>query len=149
MYYYLLLIIPIIILIYVISKKQKKNDQELIDRTYEKLKTYGTFDENTQELSIANQTFKILFFKVPKDAEIMINSPKIWEIRTSYNQKLINQTTFLAGDLKKIVLIYPEVQPIKRYINENEMVFAKHTFFHNMYVIPLHDLDHLIKEVIL
>lgn len=148
MYYYLLLLIPIIIVIVVISKKQKKNDQELIYRTFEKLKTYGTFDEHTQQLSVANQTFKILFYKVPKDAEIMINSPKIWEIRTSYNQKLINQTTFLAGDLKKIVLIYPEVQPIKRYINENEMVFAKHTFFHNMYVIPLHDLDHLIKEVI-
>ena len=77
----------------------------------------------------------------------MINSPRIWEVRSGSGQKLINQAYLNDTKIKKIIIIYPEVPPIKRYINENEMVFIKTSLFNNMHVIPFHLLEQLLKRI--
>ncbi len=146
MYYYLL-IIPVIALFTFLLIRNKTRGNMIIDETTEIMYKYGTYDKDNQILALKDETYHIIYFKVPRQAELIINSPKIWEVRSSFGQKLYDQTRILSNPGKKIVIIYPDVQPIKRYINENEMVFVKKTFFNQMYIIPIYELENLLAEV--
>lgn len=139
--------IGIVIIIIVIYLKLKQMDQTQQKALIDMMSLYGDFDAEKMMLSIQQETYKVILFKVPHRGELTINSPKIWEINGSRGQKLIHMDQYLSGTEKKIVVIYPDVTPIKRYINENEMVFIKHSFFLNMYVIRAHELEDFLKQM--
>ncbi|QWB95189.1 hypothetical protein KHQ89_04255 [Mycoplasmatota bacterium] len=136
--YILTPLLVIVIILYILIKKAEK---KLISQTKEMLGHYGNFNDDNQSLIINNDTFKVVFYKVPSHAKFTINSPKIWEIRTHSNQKIMNVSNLLSGSEKKLIIIYPNNSRIKRYINENEMVFIDDTFFLNMYMITIDKLE--------
>jgi len=136
--YILTPLLLIAIIVYVLIKKAEK---KLLNQTKEMLGHYGSFNDENQMLMINNDTFKVVFYKVPHHAEFTINSPKIWEIRTHSKQKIMNVSNLLSGSEKKLIIIYPNHSRIKRYINENEMVFIDDTFFLNMYMITINKLE--------
>ncbi|MFA6801460.1 MAG: hypothetical protein WCR19_05080 [Acholeplasmataceae bacterium] len=144
--YYFLLLIPIAFVLYVMYQENKKYKKLKNDAIFI-YKSYGAYDEVNHIFTYKDNSYKVIFYKVSSSAELVINSPKIWEIRSSSKPKLINQAQLLSDPMKKIIVIYPNVRPIKRYINENEMVFVKTSFFNNMYVISIEQIETLIKEM--
>lgn len=143
----LLGVISISIWVY-INYKQNKIYQT---KAVELLNQYGNvFDENKKVLfNTENQTFEILFYKIQKDHELTINSKYIWEIHMKNRSTLINQTSFLSSDYPKIIIVYPIETKIKRYINENEMVFIDYKDeFNNMRIVKFHQLEDFLGEVI-
>jgi hypothetical protein len=125
----------------------KKAEKKMISKTKEMFANYGNFNDEDQMLTLNNDAFKVIFYKVPFNAEFTINSPKIWEIRTHSSQKIINTTSLLSGSEKKLVVIYPNNSRIKRYINENEMVFVDDTFFLNMYMVTMDKLEPFLAKL--
>jgi len=74
----------------------------------------------------------------------------MWEIIDSGTSKMSDQSIFLATEKPKLVMIYPTTHVIKRYINENEMVFVKPTdSFYEMNLIRTIELEEVLKEGIL
>lgn len=122
----------------------KKKARLLQENTYEKLKLLGkVYDQGTHVLfDYQDETYEILFFRVGLNSELTINSRTIWEIRDAGTSRLIDQSSFLSSPYKKIVLIHPSTLVIKRFINENEMVFVKPTeSFYDMYVLRAFEID--------
>lgn len=143
----LLGVISISIWVYINYKQNKIYQTKAI----ELLNQYGNvFDENKKVLfNTENQTFEILFYKIQKDHELTINSKYIWEIHMKNRSTLINQTSFLSSDYPKIIIVYPIETKIKRYINENEMVFIDYKDeFNNMRIVKFHQLEDFLGEVI-
>lgn len=90
--------------------------------------------------------YELLFFYVPTQGELTINSRTIWEVRSMTKSILVNQSIFLSSDKPKIVIIHPSTLPIKRYINENELVFVNfNDFFYNMYVVKYHEIEQFFQ----
>ncbi|MDY0075086.1 MAG: hypothetical protein WC992_01215 [Acholeplasmataceae bacterium] len=144
-----LLLIAFIIYI-ILTIHHKKVSDHIKNTTQDLLKTYGelTHKHHHQYLNINNQSYQILYFYVPVNAELTINSKIIWEIRDSSKSRLINQTSFLASSDPKIIIVYPTTLSIKRFINENEMEFVNyHTMFNQMYVIRHFELEKLLQEL--
>lgn len=141
--YILVGIIVIAVVIYVLIKINDNNNQQAI---YEIIEKYGEFDINNMSLHINDEMYKVILFKIPH-GELTINSPMIWETHGSRGQRLIHMDQYLKTPEKKIVIVYPSVSPIKRFINENEMVFVKHSFFLNMYVIRSIELEDFLKKL--
>lgn len=128
--------------------KNNKLKQEILSLC----ETYGTLSKKSQKdyIDIHGKHYELLFFYVPSQAELTINSRTIWEIRSASKSNLINQSIFLSSDKPKIVVIHPSTSVIKRYINENELVFVNfNDFFYNMYVVRHHDLEKLFQAGVL
>jgi hypothetical protein len=131
---------------------QKKKSEEIKASSIELLKTRGEFfHEHKRNLfKINDKTYQILFFYVPTNADLTINSKKIWEVRDASKSNLIDQSHFLKSDYPKIVIVYPTTVKIKRYLNENELEFVSYKkSFYNMYVLRHFELIELLNEDIL
>ncbi|PKK88856.1 MAG: hypothetical protein CVV62_01700 [Tenericutes bacterium HGW-Tenericutes-7] len=114
--------------------------------------TYGKIKyENKRMLFITqNETYEVLYFGMSRNAELTINSRTMWEVINAGTSKVIDQTVFLASKYPKIVIVYPSTQVIKRYINENEMVFVKpQDQFYDLRLIRDFELDTILKEGVL
>ncbi|OHE42066.1 MAG: hypothetical protein A2102_04410 [Tenericutes bacterium GWF2_38_8] len=138
-----------LILYVVISTIHKKKSEELKSEVIEKLKTYGKITEEQKKLyfETEKEKYQLLFFYAPSSSELTINSKKMWEIRDASGSRLFDQTSFLSSTYEKLVIVYPLTTKIKRYINENEMVFVKpKDHFYEMRVIRHFELDELFKE---
>ena len=130
------------------SFKSKKTK----DAIYHLCEKHGKLTRHNQKdyLEINGTVYQLLFFYVPGQAELTINSRTIWEIKSASKSNLINQSIFLSSDKPKIVVIYPSSSAIKRFINENELVFVNFNEpFYNMYVVRQHDLEKLLSAGIL
>jgi hypothetical protein len=137
------------VIFYLLYHSKRKNDKEKDLSAI--LEAHGTLTLENKKLlyEINEEIYEIIFFYVPFNGELTINSKTMWEVRTGYQTRLINQKTQLSSSYKKIVVIYPTQQRLKRYINENELVFIHYTdFFYNMYVLSADDLEKLIVEVL-
>ena len=142
------LILIIMIVMIVLQVRKDKIIQSTKDTIKQTLKTYGKLTQEDRHLFMRLGTveFEILFFYVPTNAELTINSKTMWEVRDSTQSRLYNQTHFLASTKPKIVIVFPTVQKIKRYINENEMEFVScHKMFYNMYIVKLEEVTHLLE----
>ena len=134
------------------SFHQKKKSEEIKEKTIELLKTRGEFShEHKKDLfKINDKVYQVLFFYVPTNAELTINSRKIWEVRDASKSNLIDQTHFLKSDYPKIVIVYPTTVKIKRYLNENELEFVSYKKpFYEMYVLRHFELSELLNEDVL
>lgn len=129
---------------------QKKKNELIKTESIECLKRYGQLDTKGGKtlFTMDGRTWQILFFHVPSNQDLTINSRSIWEIRDASKARLINVTQFLSSDLSKVVIIYPSTLVIKRYINENELEFVKyHQSFYNMNLVRHFELEDFLKEV--
>jgi len=116
------------------------------------LERYGKVKQEKGHLffTTKSEKYEVLFFKVPKNSELTINSKIMWEIITGTTSRVINQTSFLSSEYSKLIMIYPSTQVIKRYINENEMVFVKpNDSFYDLRLIREFELETILKEGIL
>lgn len=131
---------------------QRKKTEDLRMIVIAKLNTYGkVFEENRKQFfQTQKETYQLLFFNIAANSELTINSRTIWEIRDASKPHLVDQTAFLSSLSPKLVILYPISTKIKRYINENEMVFIKPSDrFYEMHVVKHFELDALLKENIL
>jgi len=113
------------------------------------LERYGKVKQENGHLFFSTKTekYEVLFFKVPTNSELTINSKVMWEIITGTTSRVVDQSSFLASEYSKLIMIYPSTQVIKRYINENEMVFVKPTdYFYNFRLIRDFELETILKE---
>ena len=153
MEYIIIPAISIILALYIsVFFVQSYKSKKLKESVLSLVKAYGEISHHGSKtyLTLKNQTYELLFFYVPSQGELTINSRTIWEVRTSSKTNLVNQSIFLSSDKPKIVVIHPSTSVIKRYINENELVFVQfNDFFYNMYVLRHHDLENLLKANIL
>lgn len=126
-------------------KRHETYRHQIIDQFRDK----GQIEHHGSHLTwtYGGQTYQLLFYKIPFSQELTINSKLIWEIHYAGGSRLINQTHFLSSKQPKIVIIYPSAIKIKRYINENEMVFVEpNDFFHNMHVIRGIDVQPFLES---
>ncbi len=141
------LIVSFFIVLYLLRQKQFK---ETISKTKDQLNMHGKVIERDKKIYWMHeeQKYQILFFYVPLHAELTINSRSIWEIKDGSGSKLVDQTVFLSQNSPKIIIIFPTTQPLKRFINENEMVFIKpEDYFYDMHVISFHNLNLLLEHI--
>jgi len=138
-----------LILYIIISIIHKKKTEEIKTDVIEKLKTYGKISEEQNKMffETEKEKYQLLFFYAPSSSELTINSKKMWELRDGSGSRLFDQTAFLSSSYEKLVIVYPLSTKIKRYINENEMLFVKpKDHFYEMRVIRHFELDELLKE---
>ncbi len=138
-------IIYLILFIY-----QKKMSKAIKEETKQTFLIYGTLKDEHQKriFNLNGKTYQIMYFHVPIQSELTINSTTMWEIRDKGKSELINQQHFLSSTDPKIIIIYPSQGVIKRYINENEMEFVKYNkMFYNMYIVRSFELENLLKEL--
>jgi len=142
-----LCLISFVIWFYMTNKQNKINQEKAIDL----LKKHGTITKKDKNLlfETSTQTYEILCYKISKTHELTINSKAIWEIHMKSKSTLINQTSFLSSKYPKIIIVYPIDTKIKRFINENEMVFIDYKDeFNNMRIVKINELELLLTEVI-
>jgi hypothetical protein len=134
-------------LIFQIMHKKLRTNKELeiisVLSQYGKVVTLGKkhfFEYNQKEI-------EIVFFYLPMQSELTINSKTMWEVKTMHKSKLINQSLLTSSNHLKWVIIYPSNQPIKRYINENELVFVKpEDTFYNLQMMHADALEQFLKK---
>lgn len=136
------------IILIVLHIEHTKNMKLFKQKVIYTLSKYGTI-KHEKEMTLftdKNRTYQIIFFYLPLNHELTINSKIVWEIKDQFKSKLINQEKLHATSYPKIVICYPSQTPIKRYINENEMEFVKFNMsFYNMYVVRISELETLLK----
>lgn len=138
--------VPFIVLLIVGYLYNKQKDDKLKKQIHALLNQYGVLQHHQYE--IKNQTFDIHYFKVGVNEELVINSPIVWEIHGGTGSRLIDQK-HLKDHREKLIIVYPSKQPIKRFINEHEMVFVNHaSHFNHMHVVKLDELELFLKEAI-
>lgn len=133
----------------VLTTIQKKKNDTIKASSIELLKRYGTVEHHGHQttFSMQEKTWKLLFFMVPPNQDLTVNSRTVWEIRDASKSRLINQSHFLASEKPKLVIIYPSTLIIKRYINENELVFVKYNQpFYNMNLVRHIELEAFLME---
>lgn len=146
---YILVVAAIFIIACVIIFINMKQKQKVKSETIETLKQYGKVIFNDKQILFETKqdVYEILFYKIALNHELTINSKLIWEIHTNTRSQLINQSGFLSSSYKKIVILYPIATKIKRFINENELVFIdfRDTFF-DMKLVKISELKLALSE---
>ncbi len=128
-----------------------KQNQMYHKQAITSFKRYGNITLNDKSIlfETTNQTYEVLFYKIAKTHELTINSKYIWEIHMKHRSSLINQISFLSSSYPKLVIIYPIETKLKRFINENEMVFIDYKDeFYNMRLIKINELECFLNEVV-
>jgi hypothetical protein len=133
-----------------LSLYQKKISNQIKSKTLETIRTYGEISEMDGHLTVKidHQVYEILYIQVPANAELTINSKNKWDIHQIGKSHIIDQSRRLSSPYPKIVIIYPSTLRIKRYINENEMVFVSYQDkVYDYYLVRLMELDDLLKRL--
>lgn len=121
------IILSVIIGFFVMSIFEKKRFRDIKQGIIEKLSAYGNVfvvDGKTM-FSFQDKQVEVLFFTLKSTEELVINSRVMWEVFRLNKAMLYDQTEFLKSEEQKWIIIYPSISRIKRFINENEMVFVK------------------------
>lgn len=140
------LVILVTLVFLVMQQKKRENMKKEIANL---LARYGVLSNTNGQMQyqIGRSHYRVMFFYLPEHSELTINSRVIWELRSTGKPRLINQSEFLKGETKKIIIVYPSNAPIKRYINENEMEFIHYqTEFYNMRVLRVFEISDWAKE---
>lgn len=121
------IILSVIMGFFVLSIFEKKRFRDIKQGIIEKLSAYGNVfvvDGKTM-FSFQDKQVEVLFFTLKSTEELVINSRVMWEVFRLNKAMLYDQTEFLKSEEQKWIIIYPSISRIKRFINENEMVFVK------------------------
>ncbi len=141
----------ILLIIYlVLIFQQKKNETKIKENTRLTVQQYGEVSEIHGQLTVTinEEIYSILYFHVPANAELTINSRNKWDIHAIGKSHIIDQTQRLSSPYPKIVIVFPSTLRIKRYINENEMVFVSFSDkVYDFYVVRVLELEDLLKRL--
>ncbi len=135
--------LPLLVLIIILIVINKKKDDALKALIYNMLTSYGTLDGQTYQ--IGNDVYHLHLIKINMNAELIINSSTMWEVHYGSTSRLMDQSELRDG-YKKLVVVYPLTTPIKRYVNENEMVFISYKdVVHDMHIVRMNELELFLK----
>lgn len=141
----------VLLVIYlVLIFQQKKNETKIKENTKSIIQQYGDMTDNNGKLTVKihEEMYSISFIHVPANAELTINSRNKWDIHAIGKSHIIDQTQRLSSPHVKIVIVYPSTLRIKRYINENEMVFVPYADkVYDFYVVRILELEDLLKRL--
>jgi hypothetical protein len=138
----------VLVILVILQIEHQKNLKLFKQKVSNTLSKYGTIshENHMTVFNHHNISYQIIFFYLPMNHELTINSKIMWEIKDQFKSKLINQEKLLSSKLPKIVICYPSEVRVKRYINENELEFVKYNqSFYNMNVVRLSELETLLK----
>lgn len=140
-----LLIAGIILVGILINKAQSKKIKNAI---LAKLSKKGSvYLKNKQHfLKIKNEEYEIIFYYLNNKTELSVNSPKIWEEKSSVSN-LVDQSKLTKSPGIKIIIVYPSTNRILRYINENEVEFIETKLTYNFYLITYNKIDELLNKL--
>ena len=134
---YILLILLILVLgayitmRLVIKAKINQEKTEIINI----LNKYGTYYKENNLFEYKSNLYKVAFLVVKQEEELIINNTYIFEKFYKTKNELLN-VEYLNDDIfKTLVIVYPSNAPIKRYINENELVFIDNIFVSDKYLL--------------
>jgi hypothetical protein len=130
----ILMLLGFVVYFLMLRRLKKAKEAEFISL----LNHYGSVEEIEDKtiLTLNSETYQVVFFYVPFQGELTINSKTIWETKVGRHVTFTNQTDLVNAPLKKLVIVYPSAQKLKRFINENELVFIKHDdLIHNMHIV--------------
>ena len=114
------------------------------------LKQYGEVTEHGKNYQFKHASLlaDIQLFYLPMHSELTINSKTIWEVRMMHKSQLINQSQLTSTQTLKWIIVFPSNQPIKRYINENELEFVKPSdVFYHMQVMHIEGLKSHLEQI--
>lgn len=140
-----LLIAGIILVGILINKAQSKKIKNAI---LAKLSKKGSvYLKNKQHfLKIKNEEYEIIFYYLNNKTELSVNSPRIWEEKSSVSN-LVDQSKLTKSPGIKIIIVYPSTNRILRYINENEVEFIETKLTYNFYLITYNKIDELLNKL--
>jgi hypothetical protein len=86
-----------------VSIDQKKKSETIKSNVLSTLESIGTIEHKGKHLLFKkdDQTFEVLFYYVPLNSDLTINSRSIWEIRDASKSRLIDQTYYLSSQYQK------------------------------------------------
>ena len=145
------IIVIVVIGFLVLFQIERKRTSKFKDNAINELKKYGKIEKIDQKLIFTHQdqTVEILFFVLKNNEELIINSRVMWEVFQFNKAMLIDQTEFLKSDYIKWIIIFPGVHRIKRFINENELVFVqKEDFFYDYKIILNIELKDFLEDLV-
>lgn len=93
-----------------------------------------------------NVSYELHYVYIPKNLDLSINNEITWQVYGT-KDKLLNMQKLALNNKRKIVIIYPSEERIKRYINENEVEFVNFKITYTYYAILLKDLEDFINSL--
>lgn len=135
---------------FIIYLLEKKRHQALKTKIIETCSKYGNIEDKDGKQIFVFKDLKveILTFVLKHDEELVINSRVMWEVFKSSKAMLYDQTEFLKSEFDKWIIIYPSTHKIKRYINENEMVFVKYDEpIYDYQLISYLELENYLEDI--
>lgn len=149
---FIIIIIAAVILItlisFIIKYYENIRENTIKNKTIDLLNKYGkTFYENKKYYFLyKKRTYELYFQYVQARKELSINNETTWQIYGNPST-LINQERLAKNNKYKIVVIYPNEERIKRYINESEVEFVDFQLTYTYYVINFNSLEDFIKSL--
>lgn len=143
-----LIVLFIIIVSILIKYYENKREQKIVNKTLNILNKYGkTYFENKKYYFLyKKRTYELYFQYVAQGKEVSINNETTWQIYGNPNT-LINQDRLAKNNKYKIVIIYPNEEEIKRYINESEVEFVRFQLTYTYYVVVYKELEDFVKSL--
>jgi hypothetical protein len=145
---WLLVLVPLAlaVAVFIVMKRKEKSDKADTIRSLERIADVAK-ENGKYIMTTENGTYPLVFFNVPSQGELTVNSLKVFEIVT-FRQTIRVDTDglFRSGD-NTLIVVYPSLHPIKRYINENEMVFTSvQKPFSGIRIGTLAEIESVIKK---
>lgn len=143
-----LIVLFIVIVSVLIKYYENKREQKIVNKTIEIFNKYGkTYIENKKYYFQYNKrTYELYFQYVAQGKEVSINNETTWQIYGNPST-LINQDRLAKNNKYKIVIIYPNEERIKRYINESEVEFVDFQLTYTYYAILISELEDFVKSL--
>lgn len=135
--------------LWMLAKLAKKNKEKNVkEQTKKILSQYGHVYENNKQLwfDYNEKTYELIFQYIPVNREFSINSPTTWQVYTTPST-FIDQAKLVLTKHLKIVVIYPNEEKIKRYINESDIEFVRFKQVYTYYPVLFKDLETFITEL--
>jgi hypothetical protein len=143
---YVVAILVIMIAVFLYVRYQKQTLRMSVIRSLDALADLKE-DDSKLILKTTKATYDVFLLHVPSHAELTINSIKVFEVSSFRHHTYIKTDGLWDRQALTLIVVYPSLHPIKRFINENEMVFTRlETTFDNIKIGTLTDIERALKE---
>lgn len=143
---YVLIVVAALTILPVYVRHQEKALKNTVIKSLDAL---AVLEQNGSRMILhtSQGTYDVAFFRVPLQAELTINSIRTFEISSFRKTTRVTTDRLWDKSVMTLVVVYPSLHPIKRFINENEMVFtAVEKPFDNIRIGTLPEIERAIKE---
>lgn len=143
-----IVVLFIVIIGVLIKHYEKSRENKIINKTIDILNKYGKTYYNNKSYFFEHKkrTYELYFQYIQPGKEVSINNETTWQIYGNPNT-LINQDRLAKNNKYKIVIIYPNEERIKRYINESEVQFVEFQLTYTYYAINFNNLEDFVESL--